>query len=204
MQPKTIVLHIWDDELIIWYKEKTYIEKLSNRVISYGKIFNPSEFIKYFEKIIKKYGLNKGIFNYNVTVVTEPITLPSEKEIIKMCLEKLAFNKINYINIADLYNLNYNKVYLKISNNYIYLTKKIFKGKKESIYIDQKLFKNNINLFANHLSVLLKNKKIIIIGNVDNLESYSQLIERNSNNQTYYVDNSYNYIINNLINTLKK
>lgn len=204
MQPKTIVIHIWDDRIIIWSNSKTYIEKLSNRSISLGKIFNTTKFIKDFEQIIKKYQFNKRLTSSNITVVTEPIIFPADKEMIKLCLEKLAFNKITFVNITDFYNLTRHSAYLKISNNYIYLTRKNIKGNKESIFIDLKLFKNSIELFAKHLSTILKNNKIIIIGDVDNLDSYSQKIEYYSNNHAYYIDNAFNYIIKNLSNTLQK
>ena len=79
-----------------------------------------------------------------------------------------------------------------------------YKNKVETIFIELKLFKNNIRLLINHLTIFIKRKQAILLGFYEDLEKLAETIESVSNSRVYYINDTFSYYINKIENTLDK
>ena len=199
MKPKKIVMYIVDDNIILW-QDFFMIEKVKKNIIKNGKIAKPQEFIKCFESILKKYKLNKNIIT-NINVLIEPNYTQADTMILNNILDKLSFNKIEFISIISLLDINKQRIWLIVNKNYLHLIQLNYKNKIETIFIDYKLFKKNINLLIKHLSIFLKRKQVILVGSYNCLEALAVKIEKESGSKTYYIEDSLNYFISKIKNT---
>ena len=145
MKPNNIIMYIVENKVIIWTKEKIIIESKSfKKSIYQGKLYITSEFVKNLEKLIKNNKVNSGLFNNSINVIIEPLYSQADIEILKNCLEKCSFNKINIINITKLCELKRNNIWLLANNGYMYIIQLDYRSKVKYTYIDYKLFKNNM------------------------------------------------------------
>lgn len=199
MKPKELIMYIVDDNIILW-QDFFIIEKVKKTILKNGKISKPQEFIKCIESILKKYKLNKNIIT-NINVLIDPNYTQADTMILNNILEKLSFNKIEFISIISLLDINKQKVWLIVNKNYLHLIQLNYKNKIETIFIDYKLFKNIINLLIKHLSIFLKRKQVILVGNYSDLEALAVKIEKESGSKTYYIEGSLNYFISKIKNT---
>lgn len=195
-------MHLVDNYIIIWHDNKIEMEKLPKATLNFGRILNPKVFYNYLENIIKKFKLNNGLINGRVTVVTSPINSMTELEIIKNCLEKLSFTKIKFINLVKLFNIKRNYLFIVFNKSYLYLLNTNYKQKLDTIFIDYKLFKNNINILTKYLSTIIKKKNVIILGYNPSIDLFAIKLEKISNSKVYYVEDLTEYIFNKIKNTL--
>lgn len=203
MKPKDLIMYIVDDNVLL-YKEKLIKEKPKRNIIYNGKISKPQEFSKFLEEVLKKYKLNKNLINNSITVLVDPTYTQADTEVIDKILEKLSFTKINFINIISLLNVTKKQIWLIANKRYMYLVHLNYKNKIETIFIDYKLFKNNIKLLINHLSFFIKGRRVILLGFYDNIEELAEQIEGQNNSYVYYINDTFNYYINKKKNTLDK
>jgi len=194
MKPNDLIMYIADDEVFLW-KESLIREKAKRNIINNGKVAKPQEFLKFLETILKKNKLNKGIINNNIIVLVDPNYTQADTEVINNILDQLSFNKIRFINILSLLDISKNKIWIIANKKYMYLIHYNYKNKIEAIFIDLKLFKNNINMLIRHLLIFIKRKQTIIIGIYDNLEMLATKIEKESKSNIYFIDDTITYFI---------
>lgn len=201
MNQKQLIMYIIDNDLYL-YKDKLIKEKAKPNVFRYGKISKPKEFIKFFESIIKKYKLNKSLLNNSITVIIDPTYTQADTDILNDILDKLSFNKISFINIINLLVITRKRIYFIIAKHYMYLIHLNYKNNVETIFIDYKLFKNNINILLNHLIIFFKKKQVIVLGITGEIDSIAEKIEELSKTPTFYIQEPINYLIEKAKNTL--
>ncbi len=202
MKPNNLIMYIADNNIILWHNDNTYTEKVIRKSICYGKIYNTDIFIKSFANILKKHKLNKGMLNNNIYVILDPNYSQLEIEALKYCLEKLSFNKINFINVLDFHKFKKNNIFIIIHKNYLHISYLNYKQRIESVFVDFRLFSNNTKILCNCISSLIKKKKIIIFGFNHDTEMLAQKIEEYTHNKTFYINDPCAFILNKIKNTL--
>lgn len=201
MKTNTIIMYLVDNKIVV-YNQKIIIETFEKNIVHNGKINKPHEFYHCLENYVKKHKLNKSLFNNNICFLLEPGATNTDKEVINNIFTKLSFNNIEFINISSLLDIKKNKVWILLNDTYLYLIYTNYKTKKDYIFIEYKIFKNNTNLIINHLLHFTKNKSVIISGISKKLEEFSSKLETLNNGKVYYMNDSISYYINKIKNTL--
>lgn len=204
MKPNDIVMYLVDNNVILWINkniEQPIIEQFSKNVIKDGKIAKTNDFVKQLNTIIKKNNLNKKIFNNNVSIIIMPIYTQADLTVLYNCLEKCNFNEIKVINILNLYKIKRNSVWLIANNTYMIIIYYSV-NKVKSLCLDYDLFKNNMLLIIKHIHNFINNKKVILLGNYQELPTLADKIEKNFNIKVYYYNDTNSYIIKTYLNTL--
>jgi len=202
MKPKDILMYIVDNSVILWSNYEMIFKSSFKKAVLNGKISRPTDFTKSLEKLIKKHKLNSGLFNNNLIVLVEPNYTEANIETLKNCLDKLSFNKVKIINITNICRLKKNTIWLLTNESYMYIIYLDYKSKAQNIFVDYRLFNNNLLTLIKHLSTIFKKKRIILLGNNSKIEELASTIEQITNNKTYYIDDSLKYIFKNIANTL--
>ena len=147
MAKKGIGLYITDTMIYLCTKDKIYYEPVDKDIIIHNRIALIDDFYRYMNKIIKKNKLNDSILGKNIKIVELPNYLNSDKELLNSLLEKLSFNKIEYIKYNDLIkentiNLNDNITIVTIEKKNYLIDNELLD--KEIINIMLKKSPNNI------------------------------------------------------------
>lgn len=206
MKPSDIVMYIVDNNIILWCQkniDNPIIEQIPKSIIKNGKVSKPSEFIKTINNIIKKNHFNKGLFNKDIYCIINPNYTKADIKMLYDCLEKCNFNQIKTTNFLSLCNIKKNNLWIIANHNYMYIIFIDSKFKVQSLFLDYKLFKNDINLIIKHIGMFTKNKKIIVLGHYPDIPLLAEKIETINNTKVYYYNDINSYIIRNFINTLK-
>lgn len=206
MKPSDIVMYLVDNKLILWFEknlDKPIIEQLPKAIIKDGKVSKPTEFTKQLNGIVKKYNINKGLFTKDIYSIITPSYTKADIKVLYDCLEKCNFNQIKMINFLSLFNIKKNSLWLIANTYYMFIIFIDSKLKTQSLFLDYKLFKNNLSLIIKHVGMFINNKNIILLGHYPDIPLLADKIEKNTNTKVYYYNDINSYIIKNFINTLK-
>lgn len=161
----------------------------NNSIFSYNlksvdnyKVINKETFIHELTDIFDTYKINNNFFTDNINIIIDQTYTIIDIEILNNIFKELSFNKIDYINIIDIFKLNTNDLLIDIStncikiyyNNDVIINKIYFNKHKQflNIYLKEILLKNNI-------------KNIKIFGNYNFNNKILEEIERISSLKTY-------------------
>ena len=187
------VIYICDNEIFFLNLLNEKIIKSKFKSIKEEQILNSELFTDEFSKFIKKNHIKISLFGDNICFL-------KNKNIRGVVLEKYLeifkdyFHRIECKDLEDVLKIENNTGYLNITTNYLdyYFMKK---NEQHLIRINTEIFNNNIKKAIYHIiTTIYKPKKLIVLGNVENISSIAENINHDYNIATTFPEVHYNYI----------
>lgn len=190
------IVYLTDEYIYLKNKKKKDIirYKISDGIISGGKISNIKNFIKTYEKLLNEFHLNNSLFGDAIKIIVLPSYLPSEINMLKNIFMVFNYRKIIIEKELKYFKLSNNNAYINVYNNYISISYLDEFKKINNLYFEPKLFKNEQDLIK-YLKYILKSKEIYLLGNGNLLNTIFSDLENNTGLKTYLYSNHETYIL---------
>lgn len=180
MRRSTVTIQFIQDGIIVFNNKKLLKYRLSS-VLNY-KLINKQLFLNEVSSIIDENNINNRILTDNINIIIDSTYSDIEIDNLKLIFKELSFNKINIINLVNIFTIEEHELLMDISNNIV------------KIYYNNQVI--NINVYFNKykqiLSIYLKEivkqeniKSIKIFGNYDELDSLVKFIAKSIINEIY-------------------
>lgn len=180
MKRKVITLQFIENGLVI-LSQHTVKKYILNSVNNY-LIINKDSFIEEFSKIIEANKINNNLLTDNINILSDPSCSELYKNTLKEIFKELSFNKIDFINIVNIFKPKSSEVIVDLStNNLKIITKEIFIN--TNIY-----YSRHKQILSLYIKELLKNssiQSIYIYGNNVYTSKFLKEIENICKIKTY-------------------
>lgn len=190
------IVYLTDEYIYLKNKKKKDMirYKISDGIISGGKISNIKNFIKTYEKLLNEFHLNNSLFGDAIKIIVLPSYLPSEINMLKNIFMVFNYRKIIIEKELKYLKLSNNNAYINVYNNYISISYLDEFKKIKNLYFEPKLFKNEQDLIK-YLKYILNSKEIYLLGNGNLLNTIFSDLENNTGLKTYLYSNHETYIL---------
>lgn len=190
------IVYLTDEYIYLKNKKKKDIirYKISDGIISGGKISNIKNFIKTYEKLLNEFHLNNSLFGDAIKIIVLPSYLPSEINMLKNIFMVFNYRKIIIEKELKYFKLSNNNAYINVYNNYISISYLDEFKKINNLCFEPKLFKNEQDLIK-YLKYILNSKEIYLLGNGNLLNTIFSDLENNTGLKTYLYSNHETYIL---------
>lgn len=190
------IVYLTDEYIYLKNKKKKDIirYKISDGIISGGKISNIKNFIKTYEKLLNEFHLNNSLFGDAIKIIVLPSYLSSEINMLKNIFMVFNYRKIIIEKELKYFKLSNNNAYINVYNNYISISYLDEFKKINNLYFEPKLFKNEQDLIK-YLKYILNSKEIYLLGNGNLLNTIFSDLENNTGLKTYLYSNHETYIL---------
>lgn len=190
------IVYLTDEYIYLKNKKKKDIirYKISDGIISGGKISNIKNFIKTYEKLLNEFHLNNSLFGDAIKIIVLPSYLPSEINMLKNIFMVFNYRKIIIEKELKYFKLSNNNAYINVYNNYISISYLDEFKKINNLYFESKLFKNEQDLIK-YLKYILNSKEIYLLGNGNLLNTIFSDLENKTGLKTYLYSNHETYIL---------
>lgn len=160
MKRQTITLQIVQNGILIPNNEKIIYHKFYS--VDNYKVINKTLFIEEFNKISSTYKINNKFLTDNISIIVDNIYTETDKSTITSIFKELSFNKIDFINITDIFKLKSNELLIDISTNHI---KIYFNNQILSTPVYFSKYKDILRLYLNQILLKNKIKEVKLFGN---------------------------------------
>ena len=190
------IVYLTDEYIYLKNKKKKDIirYKISDGIISGGKISNIKNFIKTYEKLLNEFHLNNSLFGDEIKIIVLPSYLPSEINMLKNIFMVFNYRKIIIEKELKYFKLSNNNAYINVYNNYISISYLDEFKKINNLYFEPRLFKNEQDLIK-YLKYILNSKEIYLLGNGNLLNTIFSDLENKTGIKTYLYSNHETYIL---------
>ncbi len=180
MKRNLITLQFIENGLIILNKEE--LNKYLLKSVNNHQVINKDIFIEEINKIIHTNKINNNLLTDNINIIVDTtysnLYLSNLKEIFK----ELSFNKINFINITDIFKPKSNEIIVELSTSSIKIIS------KDQIIQSNIYYNKHKQLLSIYLKNILKNTNIqylYLYGNYSYTNKFIKDIEQICKIKTY-------------------
>ena len=180
MKRKTITIQFIQNGIILLNSNHLTEHNLTS--VDNYKVINKDLFIEKISNILNDTQINKTLLTDNLSIIVDNTYSNLEREILTNIFKELSFNKISFLEISSIFNIQEQELIIDISTNNI----KIYYLNE---VLEQKIY---FNKYTQVLSIILKNikdihniKTIKIFGNKCNNKKIINSIEKSSNAKVY-------------------
>jgi hypothetical protein len=192
------IIYINNNKIYLFDKKTNKLYKENFESLQNDEITNYTKFNFEFNKFIKTNHIKISIFGYRISFIKNIRLSNLQINIYKNILNNY-FKNINFIDIENLLKTTKNTVIANITSNYI-----DYYYQKEMLRIDNKIFNmDEINIFNYLINEIYKPKKIILIGNKENISKICNKLNQKYKIKCFYAENFETYIIDLLTTTHK-
>ena len=192
---KEIIIRINYNGITIIHNNKIYYFELNNSVENH-RVINSEKFTESLSNIIDKLKINHNFFSQNIDIIIDSTYSKEDKILSQNILKELSFNKIKYINITELLNVNTHSLTIELNeyNFKIYYLTTTYQGQ---IYFNKPLI--FIEPYLKELISITNPKEIYIYGDSSDIKKLLNYIEKKYHIKTYYYSHPNIYPLEQLI-----
>lgn len=174
MKRSTVTIQFIQNGIIVYNKHKLNKYILSS--VENYKYINKQLFSEELSKVINENNINNRILTDNINILIDSTYTDLEIDTLKTILKELSFNKINFINIINIFHISSNELLINISNQIV----KIYYN--DQIYIINIYFNQYKQLISIFLKEIIKNeniKNIMVFGDYHDLNNLVKYLAKN-------------------------